>query len=110
MSTKGTRTNDRSILPERRHSGDRRASAREGAGLAPGRRSSDRSTGAIGKAGAPRKRRATSDGREPLVVYMRPESIRALKIAALEDDTTASAIVAEATDAWLRSRGRPARR
>jgi hypothetical protein len=48
-----------------------------------------------------RKRRATRDGREPLVVYMRPESIKALKIAALEHDTTASAIVAEAVTFWL---------
>jgi hypothetical protein len=48
-----------------------------------------------------RKRRATRDGREPLVVYMRPESIKALKIAALEHDTTASAIVTEAVTFWL---------
>ena len=55
---------------------------------------------------SPRKRRATSDGREPLVVYMLPESIKALKIAAVEQDTTASAIVTAAVDAWLRKAGR----
>jgi len=52
------------------------------------------------------KRRATRDGRQPLVVYMRPEAIKALKIAALEDDTTASAIVATAVSAWLQLRGK----
>lgn len=51
----------------------------------------------------PRKRRATSDGREPLVVYMFPEAIKALKIAALQLDTTASAIVSEAVSAWLQA-------
>jgi len=49
----------------------------------------------------PRKRRATRDGREPLVVYMQPEAIKALKIAALQYDTTASAMVSEAVSAWL---------
>jgi hypothetical protein len=49
-------------------------------------------------------KRATSDGRQPLVVYLRPESIRALKIAAVENDTTASAIVAEAVSSWLSAR------
>jgi len=37
---------------------------------------------------------------------MRPEAIKALKIAALEDDTTASAIVATAVSAWLQLRGK----
>jgi hypothetical protein len=35
---------------------------------------------------------------------MRPEDIKALKIAALEDDTTASAIVGTAVSLWLRTR------
>jgi len=48
-----------------------------------------------------RKRRATSDGREPLVVYLLPSCIKALKIAAVELDSTASAIVGEAVAAWL---------
>ena len=60
--------------------------------------------------GAPRKRRSTSDGREPLVVYLRPEAIKALKMAALEGDTTASAIVASAVEGWLRGNGRGVRR
>lgn len=55
---------------------------------------------------AVRKRRATSDGREPLVVYMPPESIKALKIAAVEHDTTASAIVTAIVDVWLRARSK----
>jgi len=55
---------------------------------------------------SPRKRRATSDGREPLVVYMLPESIKALKIAAVEQDTTASAIVTAAVDAWMKKAAR----
>lgn len=35
---------------------------------------------------------------------MRPESIKALKMAAVETDATASAIVAEAVAEWLRQR------
>ena len=54
----------------------------------------------------PRKRRATRDGRQPLVVYLRPEVIKAVKIAALEHDTTASAIVAHAVSSWLRARSK----
>ena len=52
------------------------------------------------------RRRSTRDGRQPLVVYMQPESIKALKIAALEHDTTASAIVAEAVSTWLGTHGK----
>jgi hypothetical protein len=52
------------------------------------------------------KRRVTRDGRHPLVIYMRPEAIKALKMAALEDDTTASAIVGDAVSSWLASRAR----
>ena len=52
------------------------------------------------------KRRVTRDGRQPLVVYMRPEAIKALKMAALEDDTTASAIVGDAVSSWLTSRAK----
>ena len=59
---------------------------------------------------APRKRRATRDGREPLVVYMLPDAIKALKIAAVEQDTTASAIVTEAVTVWLRNAARRAAR
>ena len=55
------------------------------------------------------ERRSTRDGRQPLVIYLRPEVIKALKISALEDDTTASAVVADAVSVWLRSRSRPTR-
>ena len=44
------------------------------------------------------------------MIYLQPESIRALKIAALEADTTASAIMAGMLDAWLRGQGRGTRR
>lgn len=57
---------------------------------------------------APRKRRATRDGREPLVVYMFPDAIKALKIAAVEHDTTASAIVTDAVVLWLKNAARRA--
>ena len=92
-----------------RRSADRRAKPRPGKGTARGRRASDRPA-ADETATAARKRRSTRDGREPLVIYLRPESIKALKIAALEDDTTASAIMTDALGAWFRERGRPARR
>ena len=102
-------------MPDQRRNSDRRAAARDGEGRARGRRASDamepKSGGTAAMATAPvRKRRSTQDGREPLVVYLRPESIKALKMAALEHDTTASAIVAESVDAWLRTQGRAARR
>ena len=70
------------------------------------RRASDRSADASrapAEAAPSRKRRATRDGREPLVIYMLPASIKALKIAAIEQDSTASAIVAEAVTTWLRA-------
>jgi hypothetical protein len=54
--------------------------------------------------GASPKRRTTRDGRQPLVVYMRPESIKALKMAAVENETTVSALVAEAVAGLLRQR------
>ena len=105
---------DRRPHPDQRRTPDRRASIRSSG--SHGRRASDAipeqraDTGADRSRGAARKRRSTSDGREPLVVYLRPESIKALKIAALENDTTVSAIVADQTDAWLRSQGRSPRR
>lgn len=72
-----------------------------------GRRASDKPSAeaaratVVADAKPARKRRATRDGREPLVVYMPPESIKALKFAALEYDTTASAIVLDAVMRWL---------
>jgi hypothetical protein len=95
---------------------DRRSpSSRDGAteGKSAGRRRGDRTIAADVEsslkngidAGAPaRKRRTTRDGRQPLVVYMRPESVKVLKMAAIESETTVSAIVAEAVGAWLRQR------
>jgi len=74
-----------------------------------GRRAADRMNSDVARESAApdpklsRKRRATRDGREPLVVYMPPESIKALKFAALEYDTTASAIVQDAVTRWLES-------
>lgn len=52
-------------------------------------------------------RRATKDGREQLLIYLRPEGIKELKLAALDGDTTASAIVADAVNAWFQRHGRP---
>ncbi len=44
------------------------------------------------------------------MIYLQPESIKALKMAALEADTTASAIMADMLGAWLRTQGRGTRR
>jgi len=77
---------------------DRRSASRAPQKVVDERRSGARAGGDDTR---PRKRRATRDGREPLVVYMQPEAIKALKIAALQHDTTASAIVSEAVSAWL---------
>ena len=115
MSTRGERGAERSGAADQRRIRDRRRVAREGGGSARGRRATDlgeaRAVGASDRAaGPPRKRRATSDGREPLVVYLRPEAIKALKMAALELDTTASAIVASAVEGWLRGNERAAKR
>ena len=99
---------------DQRRTADRRASIR--ASGSRGRRATDAPTDERATAdseragGSARKRRSTRDGREPLVVYLRPEAIRALKIAALEHDTTVSAIVADQADAWLRAHGRAPRR
>ena len=98
--------------PDKRHQTDRRTNPRESDGRKGGRRATDAPPAAspVDGPGGLRKRRSTRDGREPLVVYLRPEAIKALKMAALEGDTTASAIIAETVDAWLRTNGRPPRR
>ena len=99
--------------PDKRHQPDRRTTPRQSDGRTGGRRATDApppANVADDTGSGVRKRRSTRDGREPLVVYLRPEAIKALKIAALEGDTTASAIVAETVDAWLRANGRPIRR
>lgn len=111
MPTRSGRQGPRADLPDQRRTADRRTSVRIGDGQARGRRATDSSEArAAPDPRTPKKRRATRDGREPLVIYLRPESIRTLKIAALENDTTASAIVAEAVDGWLRAHGRTPRR
>lgn len=113
--TSKIRGTERTVASDQRRTSDRRRMAREGEGKARGRRATDLADGKSGGGGeslssSQRKRRSTSDGREPLVVYLRPESIKALKMAALEGDTTASAIVAGAVDGWLRANTRPVRR
>ena len=112
MTIRSDRPGDRKGQIDQRRTADRRAAVR--ASGSRGRRATDNSDdprqATDRSAGAARKRRSTRDGREPLVVYLRPESIKALKIAALENDTTVSAIVADQTDAWLRAQGRPPKR
>ena len=114
MSAKSQRPTERGTAADQRRTADRRAAARDGEGRTRGRRATDIGDARPGGAGSAgisgRKRRSTSDGREPLVVYLRPEAIKALKIAALEHDSTASAIVAQSVDTWLRAHGRPPRR
>ena len=44
------------------------------------------------------------DGRRPLTTYMFPETIRNLKVAALEEDRNAYEIVEEAVQDWLKAR------
>lgn len=47
---------------------------------------------------------ARPDGRRPLTTYMRPEVIKNLKMAALEEDRNAYEIVEEAVEEWLKTR------
>ena len=113
--SRGQRPADRTAVPDQRRTKDRRAVIRDGDGRARGRRATDladlRAGASSDRQERPvRKRRATSDGRQPLVVYLRPEAIKALKFAALDGDTTASAIVAGAVDSWLRGNGRGPKR
>ncbi len=49
--------------------------------------------------------RIRADGRRQLLVYVVPETIKETKKAALDLDTTASAIVEEALGEWLAKRG-----
>jgi len=115
MATRTDRSSERAASADQRRSGDRRTAIRAGAGRSRGRRATDDADARAGDSpaksrGAPRKRRSTRDGREPLVIYLQPESIRALKMAALEADTTASAIMADVLAVWLRAQGRATRR
>jgi hypothetical protein len=112
MASRGSRTTESGTSIDQRRTADRRKAPRVGS--ARGRRATDAvespSTAGGDKAGGERrKRRATSDGREPLVIYLRPESIKALKMAALERDSTASAIMVDALEMWFRANGRRSR-
>ena len=113
MPSRSDRFTDRKGQVDQRRTADRRSSVR--ANGSRGRRATDlpadaRISEGSSAGGETRKRRSTRDGREPLVVYLRPEAIKALKIAALETDTTVSAILAEQADAWLRTQSRAGRR
>lgn len=56
--------------------------------------------------GASRRGRkpAEDDGRRQFLTKMRPEVIKAIKQAALDDDTTAWRIMEEAAEEWLKRR------
>jgi len=45
--------------------------------------------------------RTRADGRKSLLVYLRPDVIKELKKAALDEDRTAYEITEEAVSAWL---------
>ncbi|MGU3466431.1 ribbon-helix-helix domain-containing protein [Methylobacterium sp. C33D] len=48
--------------------------------------------------------RVRADGRRQLLVYLPPELIKDLKKLAVDDETTASAIVEEAVRQWVKKR------
>ncbi|MGU3542273.1 ribbon-helix-helix domain-containing protein [Methylobacterium sp. A52T] len=48
--------------------------------------------------------RVRADGRRQLLVYLPPELIKDLKKLAVDDETTASAIVEEAVRQWIEKR------
>lgn len=54
--------------------------------------------------------RVRTDGRRQLLVYVEPNVIKDTKKAALDLDTTASAIVEEALTEWLARRRRKAKK
>ncbi len=49
----------------------------------------------------------TRGGRKQFLVYLQPEGIQAIKMIALERETTASEVVAEAVNEWLQRQGKP---
>jgi hypothetical protein len=53
------------------------------------------------KLGSKRETRIRADGRRSLLVYLRPEVIKELKKAALDDDKTAYEVTEDAVSAWL---------
>lgn len=58
------------------------------------------------KAAKKTKAPARPDGRRPLTTYMFPETIKDLKMAALEEDKNAYEIVEEAVKNWLAIRNK----
>lgn len=67
---------------------------------APRRRSASRASGAP-PASDQEPARALSDGRVQMLVYLPPALIKAAKLAALENDTSASHVVEQALADWL---------
>lgn len=52
-----------------------------------------------------RRTRQRADGRRQLLVYVSPDVIKEVKKVAVDDDTTASAIVEAALKDWLEKHG-----
>ncbi len=55
-------------------------------------------------------RRPPSGEKRQFLISMDPAVVRAIKVAALEDDMTASAIMEEAAKAWLMQRAEASRK
>ncbi len=53
-----------------------------------------------------RETRARADGRRPLLVYLRPDLIKKLKMAALDESKPAYALTEQAIRNWLATRER----
>jgi hypothetical protein len=54
--------------------------------------------------------RIRADGRKALLVYLRPELIKRLKLAALDEDRPAYQLTEEAVSEWLAARERTRKR
>ncbi len=52
-----------------------------------------------------KKKAAATKERRQVLVYLDPDLAKALKLAAVERETSASAIAGEAIATWLKSRG-----
>lgn len=50
------------------------------------------------------RKRVLADGRQQVLLYLPPEMIRELKLAAVDRDTSVSLLVEEAVAAWRRQR------
>lgn len=50
------------------------------------------------------RKRVLADGRQQVLLYLPPEMIRELKLAAVDLDTSVSQLVEEAVAAWRRQR------